>query len=622
MVRRPVLPAGLAGPALAAAILLACAPAPTAEEDLPVPPGAIRGQLVTSMFDFSDHSEVRHTLRLASGQERELRFQGTTPELPAGGTVDVWGSDDGTSIRVSRLAAVRSDDLFEGRSALINGTKKPAKRWAFVLVQNGTTANLTNATANTKLFGDTPSSIKTYYHEVSYGLQDLAGDVVGPLPFDPANAPGGLCQNFQVVGQALRPMIQGTYDQYLFYFLSPLRGCPWGGVAILGTAAKPTRDSYYNAAAECVVLVQEPGHNFGMVHSSALRCSKGGVPVSMVDPDDPNGGSCQHDEYGNSFDPMGGGNPGSGQMLGTCYHMNGIQKAYQDWLEGCNIVKAGTTGTYTIYPLENACNGTQLLQIPLPTSRRLDFPPSAVATITAGTLTSYYLEYRTPVGLDRALTRPRVFVLAAGNLKDARLRGNANWLIDTTPDTRTVNDADLAVGATFTDPAPNGPKFTVVSADATKAVISVQLNGEAASTMPGNGTCSDDTPFTGPGVATCEATAGSGGAPGSGGTGGAGGDGAGGAGQGGTGGGPDMPPVIPDAGAPDGSHLRAAADADDTSPDAQVPPVAQVVHGGCSCHVGGQQPAAWPLVLAIVLVGRRMTRHRRARAKRGTPTTC
>jgi MYXO-CTERM domain-containing protein len=602
MVRRPALPVGLA---LASVFSLACVPPSASEEEPPVPPGAVRGQLITSVFDFSDHSEVRHTLRLPSGQERELRFESTL-EPPAGGTIDVWGSDDGASIRVSRVAAAR-DDLFEGQSALVNGTKKPPKKWAFVLVQNGATSNLSMANAQLKLFSDAANSIKTYYHEVSYGLQDLTGDVIGPLPFDPADAPGGLCQNFPVVGQALRPMIQGTYDQYLFYFLSPIRNCPWGGVAILGTAAKPSRDSYYNASAECVVLVQEPGHNFGMVHSSALRCSKDGAAVSMIDPEDPNGGTCQHDEYGNAFDPMGGGNPGTSQVLSTCYHMNGIQKAYQDWLEGCNIVKAGTTGTYTIYPLENACNGTQLLQIPLPASRRLDFPPSQIATLTSATLTAYYLEYRIPVGLDRGLRTPRVFVMAAGNLKDARLRGNANWLIDTNPGTKSSADAELGVGKTFTDPADKGPKFTVVSADETKAVISVQLNGEEASEQPGNGTCSDDTPFTGPGTANCQATAGSGGMAG-GDTGGAGGGTGGAGGAGGSGG---LPNIFKDAGAPDGLHL-VSADADESSPDADVPPDAKVVRGGCACRLGGgEAPAGLPLLLAFVFVGRRMTRRRR-----------
>jgi len=609
----------LPGPLAAAALALCvgCAGEPfDGIADQPPPPGAIRGELVTAVFDYPDHSEVRHTLRLPSGQERELRFAGN-PELEPGSILDVWGSDDGSSIRVSRVAAARPDhDLFQQRSALIMGTKKPAKKWAFVLVDTGLPGNLTKATADTKLFGDNPSSIKNYYREVSYGLQDLDGDVFGPFKFDPADAPGGLCQGFQAVGQALRPMIQGTYDQYLFYFLSSIRGCPWGGVAILGTAAKPTRDSYYNAAAECVVLVQEPGHNFGMVHSSALRCTKDGAAVSIIDPVG-SGGTCRHDEYGNPFDPMGGGNPGA-QTLNSCFHMNAVQKAYQDWLEGCNIVKAGTTGTYTLYPLESACNGTQLLQIPLPEQRRITFPPSPIATVGSATLTGYYLELRTPVGLDRGLTRPRVFVVAAGNLKEARLRGNNNWLIDMNPGTSSVNDAELAVGKTFTDPAPNGPKFTVISADETKAVISVQLNGESASMTPGNGTCGDDSVFTGPGASSCQSPA-SGGMAGAGGAGGSGGvGGTGGGGAGGSGGSGGLPPILRDAGAPDTQLAITPIDAQPAlSPDAEEePPLATQVRGGCNCHAGasgGSGGAMLPLLLAVFAVVRRRRRWAGAR---------
>jgi len=594
----PVLPGLFAGLAL----LSACEPFEPCGGVSPPPAGAVRGQLVTMVFDFSDHSEVRHTLHLPSGQERELRFEGT-PELPSGSTIDVWGSDDGASIRVSRVAVAVEEGLFEGRSALINGTKRPAKKWAFVLVSTGGVGNLTKATADTKLFGDNPSSIKTYYKEVSYGLQDLDGDVIGPLEFDPADAPGGLCQGFQAVGQALRPQIQGTYNQYLFYFLSPIRSCPWGGVAILGTAAQPTRDSYYNAAAECVVLVQEPGHNFGMVHSSALRCTKDGVAVSMIDPVG-SGGTCQHDEYGNPFDPMGGGNPGS-QTLNSCFHMNGVQKAYQDWLEGCNIVKAGTTGTYTLYPLESACNGTQLLQVPLKESRRLTFPPSPIATLTSATLAGYYLELRTPVGLDRGLTRPRVFVTAAGNLKEARSRGNANWLIDMNPGTRSVSDAELGVGKTFADPAPGGPKFTVLSADETKAVISVQFNDEEASMAPGNGTCSDDTAFVGPGAANCMAppASGGGGATGGSGSGGTSGGSGGAVGSGGAGGVGGGLQLSRDA----GTDVRGSSSPDAEAPvmtgdDAGEPPLSTVARGGCRCQLGGpeQTSAALPLLLALV----------------------
>lgn len=476
VIARPLL-------ALAALALSACAAeAPVAEAP---PPGATRGQLVRYVFDFPDHSEVRHALRLASGTEREVRFA-RDPELASGTLVDLWGSDDGDSIRVSRLAAAPAP-------ATPSAVMKPTKRWAFVLVETSGPGPLSPDEARMKLFSDRPDSIRTYYREVSYGLQDLDGDVYGPFAFDTSLTPGGLCSGFGAVGPAMKPMLTGHYDQYLFYFESVIKSCDWSGVALLGMAARPALDSYYNASDDCVVLVQEPGHNFGMVHSSAIRCTRGGVPVSMIDPMDP-GSSCTHDEYGNPFDPMGGGPPIPGAHPTICFHMNGVQKAYEEWLDGCNIVKATKSGLYTIYPLELPTREMQVLQVPLPTSRGILFPPGS--RLKGGTITAYYLEMRAPVGLDAALKVPRLFVVAAGNLREARARGNPNWLVDATPETPTAYDADLPVGKSIEDPAPGGPKFTLVAIDNSRAVVKVELDGVPAAEEPGLGTCLDDTPYT------------------------------------------------------------------------------------------------------------------------------
>ena len=77
-----------------------------------------------------------------------------------------------------------------------------------------------------------------------------------------------------------------------------------------------------------------------------------------------------------------------------------------------------------------------------------------------------------------------------------------------------LNDAALPVGKTFADPDPAGPKFTVISADKTKAVIRVELASGGAADSPGAGMCLDGQPFRAPGPATCEAAPASGGGDG------------------------------------------------------------------------------------------------------------
>jgi MYXO-CTERM domain-containing protein len=383
--------------------------------------------------------------------------------------------------------------------------------------------------------------------------------------------------------------------------------CDWAGLAALGTADRPQRDSWYNASSGCVVLAQEPGHNFGMVHSSSLSCTAGGAKVPLALP---GSGTCAHSEYGNSFDPMGGG----------CYHMDGFQKAYQDWLTGCNVVKVTTSGTFTIFPLEKACNGVQLLQIP--------FQPRTMMLTNGPTvsISNYYLELRAPIGVDSALT-PRVFVTVGGNIAEARGRGGRNWLLDMTNETTTKTDAALPVGRMYTDPGMGGPKFTVVSADATKAVIRVEAAGGApASDQPGAGLCDDGSAFMAPGPDTCDAPpvtapapdggattpdarapSGDGGT-GSGGTGGSTG-GSGGSqpdpnGSGGSTGARDSG-VSPPMPAPDAEPATPEQDAGGTT-DPQP-----AIHGACGCHLGGPTGSSGALLVSLGFAALVLARRRR-----------
>jgi hypothetical protein len=82
--------------------------------------------------------------------------------------------------------------------------------------------------------------------------------------------------------------------------------------------------------------------------------------------------SCNYEEYGSPYDPMGYG----------CGHMAAPDKEYMSWLEGCNVVTASADGTFNILPSEVPCNGTQALRVPT-------FDGSY-----------YYIEYRQPIGFD------------------------------------------------------------------------------------------------------------------------------------------------------------------------------------------------------------------------------
>jgi hypothetical protein len=446
-----------------------CTDHPIAEVPLS---GSWQGELASYVVNRLSSTEIEHRLRADDGSMRPLRFSGPMTLSP-GTRLTVWGRADGEAIAVDRYQADAAEPVVTWTAPLIDGAKKPLRRWAFVLLDvDGGGNDINKANAQNVLFSpDRPDSIRSYFREISYGVQDLEGEVFGPLPYQM----GGRCDTDRLAS-AMTSMIPGKFDQYLWFFGTQQAACDFAGTAELGRVDRPARHSWYNSFSQCNILVQEPGHNFGMAHSSAMRCIRAGQPVPIAWPDEP-GADCKHVEYGNPFDPMGGG---------ECTHMNGFQKASQQWLSGCNVIKATSSGTFTIQPLASACDGPQLLQIPFPAPRQF---------ANIGKLSGYFLELRAPIGYrDRAL-QPQVLVMVASDERDSAI-GSYNWLLDMNPLTATPRDSALPVGQRFEDSLPGGPKFTVISADATKAVIQVEIGGQPAEAgKVGQAVCSDLKPF-------------------------------------------------------------------------------------------------------------------------------
>ncbi len=462
---------------------------------------------------------------------------------------------------------------------LITAPAYRARRLAFVLVDIGGGVNLTEREALKRLTGTAAGdeSLRQYYVEASFGRQDLDAKVFGPFSF-----PMSGC-NIRDLAMALRPMVPDGFDHYLWYMGSRNRNCDWFGFSTSGTPAQPTRDTWYNARLDCFVLVQEPGHNFGMDHSSSLRCPG----AAFVD--DPEG-SCQHDEYGDLYDPMGSP-PG-----GACRHMNAYQKAYQGWFGGCNVVDATQAGTFTLLPIELPCNGVQVLQIPMPRTRPYTLKGGGTVN-----LTHYYVEMRSPVGFDRPL-RPQVQIRVSTDIRLRTQGGRHTWLLDMEPATAGADSFEgLGSGESFRDPT-DGVKITVQSLDATKATVRVELANQGAPSA-----CLDGAPLPlpGPGPESCAA-------------------------------GPAVPGAAPapppDGGTPrvpDGSAVMADMRAADTRSadvvardggaagagadggDADSEETTAARAGGCGCRTGGRPGGGWgALTLLVALAWVRACRRR------------
>lgn len=475
---------------------------------LVVEDGALRGEVAGYTADYPDgHSETHYTLRAASGVEKALVFDHEV-DLTPGTEIKVWGTDSPQGLRVSSFRAVSPTPEETQRSALINGSVYAPRSFAFVLVNlssQGFKPAITEADVLGRMINNV-DSIRNYYVADSYGRQDITTQVFGPINYtlngcgttSSTGGPGQLAAD-------LRGMVPGTFQHYLWYFGTDQKamGCSWQGLASLGTPDRPSKDTWYNASTSCVVLVQEPGHNFGMQHSSSIACPG----ASFLD--DPNG--CTADEYGDIYDPMGQ----------ACRHMNAWQKAYQGWFGGCNGVSVTQSGVFTLLPLESRCDGAQFLKVKAAKTRVFNRPADGGGSATVESLGYYYVELRTPTDFDAMLGQnrnslnPQILIHVADDLHTRTQKGVHTFLLDMAPSTKSFSDAALPVGQTFTDPM-GGVSITATAVSATQATITVTVQGGT-----GAPTCLDGTAFAvpGPGPESCGAGGGLTGAAGATGTG-------------------------------------------------------------------------------------------------------
>jgi len=601
--------------------------------------GSRRGELAVYISDDPEGvSQTHYFLKDALGGELRLLFD-SEPDIAPGAQIKVWGVEQAGTLRVSSFDRVPVDTA-PVQSALIGATAFTPRTFAFILVDIGSgfsnvrgPSGASVAVTPDYIMGrmqNDADSIRNYYLGDSYQTQDISTKVVGPLTYTPNGC------DTSAMASALRAQVDaqgGPFNHYLWYYGSMNSSCSWSGLASVGTPDRPSKDTWYNASTSCVVLVQEPGHNFGMQHSSSITCG-----TSAPFADDPN--TCTNSEYGDRFDPMGGG----------CRHMNAWQKSYQGWFGGCNGVKVTNSGTFTLLPYEPSCNGVQFLQVKAPKTRMYMRPAGGGGSATTENLNFYYLELRTPVDFDGTLGNSsslsaRVLVHVADDLHTRTQRGVHPFILDMTPSTTGssgLNDAGLAVGQSFTDPAGG---LTITNMAMSNSGATIQVTYTAGS---GDPTCMDGTPFTppGPDVSSCTTSAptgaggttggtagttgtggrgGAGGSVGAGGRGGAGGS-TGAGGRGGTTGaagsiGPGQAGTTGTAGTGDAGTTGQGGTASPVGTGGSAAggttgqdPGDRGVSGGCACDTAGSPPGSFAATL-LVLAGLGFTVARRPQAR-------
>jgi MYXO-CTERM domain-containing protein len=593
---------------------------PVADEpssQLAADPSALSGEFITYVADFDDgHSERWQTLRQTDGHEIRLDFD-ATPPFTSGNKIRVRGD----LIAEKRLHVTAFEPVAAG-TVRVGGALSaedpeliaaPAtETYAIVLVDLGAGVNMTAAQAQARLNSSVAAdrSFGNYYAESSYGKYSVAptSTVLGPYPFAI-----GACDT-SGMATAIEGMIGATtvaqYNHLIYYF-NRSTACTFGGLGEEGSSTRPSKRTWMNGSLTCVVLMQEPGHNLGLMHANTMNCM--GTTFSATP------ASCTITEYGSQLTTMGGG----------CRVLNGYERWYMQWFAGCNGTTVKGNGDFNLLPIETPCpGGVQTLQIPFPAALTVSDPQS---TGTAVSLRNFYLELRTQAGnYDTyaaaggggagrvTFSAPTVFLYTSDNVRAPAATGrgqNSVWteLLNTTP-SGTAFTGFTAAGQSFTDPA-SGLVITLKSISATGATVTVSNNpttGTATcmdgTALPGNtGPASCGAVVTGQGGSTGAAGAagaagGTAGAPGTGGRGAGGmtgggvagmsGGGAGSPGSTGTGG--STGSTGPVTGGTGGKILGPTVDAGS--------PETGIVTGGCGCSIpSGSQPLWSGLVGAIVI---------------------
>ncbi len=196
-------------------------------------------------------------------------------------------------------------------------------------------------------------------------------------------------------------------------------GASWGG-----------GDSVWAGWDGMDVLNHECGHSLGRPHANFWNT--GGQSAI---------GEGANQEYGNSFDVMGGGG-------GFSAHYNTISKRALGWLPNQNIHAPTASGIYRVHAYDQ----------PL-----LEEGKRYALRVRKDTTRSYYLEYHNAYGIEhpsRVELRNSALVIWSGF-------GGAGHLIDTTPGTPGAkDDGGIELGRTFSDPGA-AVHFTVVARNAT-----------------------------------------------------------------------------------------------------------------------------------------------------------
>jgi hypothetical protein len=443
--------------------IFGCGEARQSQADIEPEPNGTVGTLKVLLANYGDHSETFYRLIKDDGEDVGLNFGDEAPRLRVGERIAVRGEREGNRIQVTGYELVQRR-IGDTQQQHLKGAPDPQNLRVAAI---GLTTEWSKATLAKRVFQDADSPT-AFYKENSYGTWNFTGDAYGPYTIATTSCADS--NLYTIASQAAAAAKADGFDpanyENIMYFVPATFNCAWSGVAEVGT--NPAR-TFYNAKHSwyrdigCVVLAQELGHNYGLLHSHTCtappysnKASWGGTAC---------GGSFS--EYGDRYTPMGGG----------CGHFNSPEMGAMKYIAGCNTLAVTNSGTFEIGPLEQKCAGPQVIRVPI------------AANVNRGPQ-YLYVEYRMgkgTVGSDNLSPKGLHFYAASEYGGNATGIQADNRDLDYAVDPFKLREPIGTVDGSWTEPA-SGVSVTLTAIGQTATVQVTVPSGSGDPTCVGGGT--------------------------------------------------------------------------------------------------------------------------------------